>query len=55
VKAFVVPQPGIAVEEDNIIEFAHRSLSRYKCPSKVQFVDTLPVNVTGKVLRRALR
>lgn len=55
VKAFVVLRPGATVDEDNIIEFAHRSLSRYKCPSKVQFVETLPVNVTGKVLRRALR
>lgn len=55
VKAFVVPRAGAAVDEDSVIEFAHRSLSRYKCPSKVQFVDALPVNVTGKVLRRALR
>ena len=54
VKAFVVLDPGAIVDEDNIIEFAQKSLSRYKCPSKVQFVDALPVNATGKVLRRAL-
>ena len=54
VKAFVVLHPGAIVDEDSIIEFAQKSLSRYKCPSKVQFVETLPVNATGKVLRRAL-
>lgn len=54
VKAFVVPAGGVPVDEDSIIDFAHRFLSRYKCPSKVQFVDELPVNVTGKVVRRAL-
>jgi acyl-CoA synthetase (AMP-forming)/AMP-acid ligase II len=54
VKAFVVPAGAVPVDEDSIIDFAHRFLSRYKCPSKVQFVDELPVNVTGKVMRRAL-
>jgi long-chain acyl-CoA synthetase len=50
----VVPAGAVPVDEDSIIDFAHRFLSRYKCPSKVQFVDELPVNVTGKVMRRAL-
>ena len=54
VKAFVVPESGVHLDEDTIIEHARQKLSRYKCPSKVQFVDVLPVNATGKVLRRSL-
>jgi long-chain acyl-CoA synthetase len=55
VKAFVVSADGIAVEEDDLIEFCETRLARYKCPSKVMFVDELPQGVAGKVLRRALR
>jgi long-chain acyl-CoA synthetase len=55
VKAFVVVAPGHALEEDAVIEFAAAHLARYKCPQKVNFVDELPQNLNGKVLRRALR
>lgn len=55
VKAFVVPEAGYALEEDAIIEFAAQRLARYKCPQKVNFVEELPLNLSGKVLRRALR
>jgi long-chain acyl-CoA synthetase len=54
VKAFVVPQPNVYLDEDAIIAYSQKQLSRYKCPSKVLFVESLPVNATGKVLRRAL-
>jgi long-chain acyl-CoA synthetase len=55
VKAFVVSVPGQALEEDELIEFCATRLARYKCPTKVMFVDELPYGLTGKVLRRALR
>ncbi len=55
VKAYVVAVPGHHLEEDELIEFCAARLARYKCPSKVQFVDELPVGVAGKLLRRALR
>ncbi len=55
VKAFVVVEPGFAHEEDAVIEHCAAHLARYKCPQKVNFVDELPVNVSGKVLKRALR
>jgi long-chain acyl-CoA synthetase len=54
VRAFVVPSPGVHLDEDVIIEFCQRHLARYKCPSKVLIVEVLPVGGTGKVLRRAL-
>jgi long-chain acyl-CoA synthetase len=55
VKAFVVVEPGTVIEEDVIIEHCASQLARYKCPQKVNFVESLPQNVSGKVLRRALR
>ncbi len=55
VKAFVVGAEGVSLDEDAIIEYCAKQLARYKCPQKVNFVDELPVNVSGKVLRRALR
>ena len=55
VKAYVVVQPGTSADEDDIITYCTERLARYKCPSKVMFVDELPHNVTGKLLRRALR
>jgi long-chain acyl-CoA synthetase len=55
VKAFVVREPGADVDEAELIVHAGRHLARYKCPSRVVFVDDLPLTVTGKVVRRALR
>ena len=55
VKAYVVLRPGQSVEEDAVIEFCAARLARYKCPTKVTFVDQLPHGATGKLLRRALR
>ncbi len=55
VKAFVVVEPGGAIEEDDVIAFCADHLARYKLPTKVMFVDELPQNPAGKLLRRALR
>ncbi len=54
VKAYVVPAPGAEVDEDALIAHCADFLARYKCPSKVLFVDRLPRNASGKVLRREL-
>jgi long-chain acyl-CoA synthetase len=55
VKAFVVPETGRLIDEDELIDFCTTRLARYKCPTKVMFVESLPQGVAGKVLRRALR
>jgi long-chain acyl-CoA synthetase len=55
VKAFVVCSPGVHLDEETVIAHCADNLARYKCPTKVMFVDTLPRNVGGKLLRRALR
>ena len=54
VKAFVVPEPDTHLDEDQLIEWCSDHLARYKCPSKILFVDELPRNVSGKLLRRSL-
>jgi long-chain acyl-CoA synthetase len=55
VVAFVVTEPGRLLEEDEVIEFCADRLARYKCPTKVNFVPSLPVGLAGKLLRRELR
>ena len=54
VKAFVVREPGAEVDEDALIDHCADQLARYKCPTKVIFVDHLPRNASGKLIRREL-
>jgi long-chain acyl-CoA synthetase len=54
VKAYVVLKPGASAHEDTLISWCGDNLARYKCPSKILFVDELPRNVSGKLLRRNL-
>jgi acyl-CoA synthetase (AMP-forming)/AMP-acid ligase II len=55
VKACVVPRPGMAVTEREIIDFMRANLAHYKCPKSVDIVAELPRNPSGKVLKRVLR
>ncbi|MFZ8997199.1 MAG: AMP-binding protein [Ilumatobacteraceae bacterium] len=54
VKAYVVPEPGHVADEDALVAYARQFLARYKCPTKVIFVDELPRNAAGKLVRREL-
>jgi long-chain acyl-CoA synthetase len=54
VKAFVVPAGDAHLDEEQLIAWCGDHLARYKCPSKILFVDQLPRNVSGKLLRRSL-
>jgi acyl-CoA synthetase (AMP-forming)/AMP-acid ligase II len=42
------------IDEDALIDYAGDHLARYKCPSKIVFVDALPRNANGKLVRREL-
>jgi acyl-CoA synthetase (AMP-forming)/AMP-acid ligase II len=44
----------MSVDEDTLISWCNERLARYKSPSKILFVDELPRNVSGKLLRRSL-
>ena len=54
VKAFIVPERGRVLEEDDLIEWCATELARYKCPTKVDVVDEIPRGLGGKILRREL-
>ena len=53
-KAFVVRREGAGVGEDEIKSYVKENLARYKVPREVVFVEELPRNATGKVLKREL-
>jgi long-chain acyl-CoA synthetase len=55
VKAFVQLLPGEAATEEDIMVFCRERLAGYKRPRSVEFRETLPTSVIGKVLRRVLR
>jgi len=54
-RAFVVPRAGAEVSEEDIREHVRENLARFKVPRDVVFLDVLPRNATGKVLKRELR
>jgi fatty-acyl-CoA synthase len=53
-KAFVVLRDSVELSEDEIKEYVRENLARYKVPREVVFVDELPRNPTGKVIKREL-
>jgi acyl-CoA synthetase (AMP-forming)/AMP-acid ligase II len=53
-KAFVVLSDGESVDEDEIKGYVKKNLARYKVPREIEFLDSLPRNATGKVLKREL-
>ncbi len=53
-KAFVVLRPGAEFSEDQVKDYVSGNLARYKTPREVVFLDSLPRNSTGKVLKRVL-
>ena len=54
-RAFVVRQEGSSVDEEAIKLYVREHLARYKVPREVVFLDELPRNPTGKILKRELR
>ena len=53
-RAFVVRSPGADVSEQELKDLVRTSLARYKVPREIVFVEELPRNATGKVLKREL-
>lgn len=53
-RAFVVKTEGATVDEDAIKLYVKENLARYKVPREVVFLDELPRNPTGKILKREL-
>jgi fatty-acyl-CoA synthase len=53
-RAFVVVREGASLTEDDVKDYVRANLARYKTPREVVFVEELPRNPTGKVLKREL-
>ena len=53
-RAFVVVRDQQSVSEDDLREHVKANLARYKVPRDVVFLDELPRNATGKVLKKEL-
>jgi acyl-CoA synthetase (AMP-forming)/AMP-acid ligase II/uncharacterized protein YndB with AHSA1/START domain len=54
-KAYVVKKKGASVTDDSIKQAVKANLARYKVPREIEFIDELPRNATGKVLKRELK
>ncbi len=54
-RAYVVIRPGASLMEDEVIAHCRDRLANFKVPRSVRFVDTLPRNASGKVVKYELR
>jgi len=57
IKAFVVLKPGVGegLTESDLVAWAKDTMAAYKYPRLIEFRDSLPMNATGKILKRELR
>ena len=53
-KAFVVPKPGATPAADEIMGFVASKVATFKRVREVEFIDAVPKNPSGKILRRTL-
>jgi HIP---CoA ligase len=53
--AFVVPASEVTLSPEEVIEYARGVMANFKVPRRVEIVDALPMNATGKVLKDQLR
>ena len=54
-RAFIVTRPGANLDEQFVIAYTRQHLANFKAPRSVRFVDALPRNAGGKVLKPQLR
>ena len=55
VKVFIVPKRGEILNRQEILDWCREKLAPYKVPKEVEFLDSLPKTIVGKMLRRELR
>jgi acyl-CoA synthetase (AMP-forming)/AMP-acid ligase II len=53
--AFVVPRSGTTVDPDELMAWARERMANYKVPRRIEVVEALPLNASGKVLKYELR
>ena len=55
VKAFVVLRPETEIKQRALISFTRQQIADFKAPKTIEFIDSLPRNPSGKILKRVLR
>ena len=55
VRAFIVKRPGADITAEQVIEFLRPKIAGFKLPKRVDFIDALPRNPSGKILKTVLR
>ena len=55
VKAYIVLKSGRQMTEEQVIQFCQSSIASYKKPRTIEFMESLPRNAAGKVLKMVLR
>ncbi|RAV15155.1 fatty acid--CoA ligase [Mycolicibacterium sp. GF69] len=54
-KAYIVVKPGVELDEQTVIAYTRQHLANFKAPRSVEFLDALPRNPGGKVVKPLLR
>ena len=54
-RAFIVRRPGSGIDGQTVIDFSRKHVANFKVPRSVVFVDVLPRNAGGKILKTLLR
>ena len=54
-RAFIVTAPGARVSEAEVLAWCRSNFANYKVPRSIRFIDALPVNASGKVMKHLLR
>ena len=55
VKAVVVLNVKYSITESELIDWTKQQIASYKCPRQIEFVESLPMSATGKILKKDLR
>ena len=53
--AYIVKASGAVLDEQAVVDWARENMANYKVPRTVRFLDELPMNAGGKVLKNQLR
>lgn len=53
--AFIVREPGADITATEVIDWARSEMANFKVPRRVDFLDALPLNATGKIIKDELR
>jgi len=53
--AAIVLKPGQQLSAEEVVKFCRQRLAEYKVPRKLEFVEALPRNANGKILKKVLK